>query len=55
MCTCNMWLFSGVLVFCALSVTCFNVDTVNFAEQRSTPGSWFGFSVALHKEAGESW
>lgn len=57
MCSCNMWLlFSGVVVFCALSsVVGFNVDTVNFSEQRSTPGSSFGFSVALHKEVGESW
>lgn len=53
--TCNMWLFSGVVVFCALSVGCFNVDTVNYALIRGEAGSSFGFSVALHKETEQSW
>lgn len=54
---CNMWLlYCGVLVLlCTLSVNCFNVETVNYAQMRGDAGSSFGFSVALHKETGESW
>lgn len=33
----------------------FNLDTSNYIKHEGESGSMFGFSVALHKEKGQSW
>ncbi|KAI5744741.1 hypothetical protein M8J76_004813 [Diaphorina citri] len=45
-----------IFYLCALNyVRAFNVDTENCVRHRGPPGSMFGFSVAEHKDRGNSW
>lgn len=46
------------VLLCVFLTTCagFNVDTVNYVRHQSRqPHSMFGFSVATHRERGQSW
>ncbi|KAI5710487.1 hypothetical protein M8J75_008973 [Diaphorina citri] len=44
-----------IFYLCALNyVRAFNVDTENCVRHRGPPGSMFGFSVAEHKDRGNS-
>lgn len=44
-----------VLAFVCVTITAFNVDTVNYIRHEGEVDSMFGFSVALHQEQQRSW
>lgn len=46
---------SFVLAFVCVTITAFNVDTVNYIRHEGEVDSMFGFSVALHQEQQRSW
>lgn len=54
---CNvMCLFSVVIIYCLFYlVDSFNIETINYARHNGSYKSMFGFSVATHKEQGQSW
>lgn len=51
-------LFNCVIIFFVLLnnlVKCFNVDTSTVIVHRGNPETYYGFSVALHKEGNKDW
>nr|XP_022917597.1 integrin alpha-PS2 isoform X1 [Onthophagus taurus] len=44
-----------VILCCASLISCYNVDTVNFVKHTRRDQEMFGFSVAAHRERGNSW